>query len=312
MPALKQSDYGDILAELLTPHDFVRLGSSIFTQAELFFGHGTDNAIDEAVALVLHCLNLSYDIPAYFWDTRLTRAEKKKILDAFKTRIEHRIPAAYITHQAWFAGFSFYVDERVLVPRSPLAELIEHQFEPWIDPESVEQVLDLCCGSGCIGIATALILPQVEVDMADISTAALLVAEENIAAHGVEGRVQVVESDLFTALEGQRYDIIISNPPYVDAAEMLALPPEYQHEPALGLAAGEDGLLLVRKILAQAVNYLNPTGILVVETGFSQNALMNAYPQVEFVWLEFQRGGSGVFLLTAEQLGQYADIFTNE
>ncbi|WP_297527762.1 50S ribosomal protein L3 N(5)-glutamine methyltransferase [Thiohalobacter sp.] len=291
--------------ELRTARDFLRWGVSRFHEHGLVFGHGTDNAFDEARLLVTHALHLPFGVDDAWLDGALTAEERAAVHGLLTRRFRERIPAAYLTGEAWFAGLPFEVTPEVLIPRSPLAELIEARFAPWIDPERVTDALDLCTGSGCIAIATALHLPEARVDASDVSPAALAVAARNCARHGVTDRVRLVQSDLFAALADRRYDIIVSNPPYVDAGEMAALPPEYRHEPELGLAAGGDGLDLVRCILAEAGSHLNPGGILVVEVGNSAEALARAYPRLPLVWLEFERGGEGVFLLTAEQLAEH-------
>jgi len=294
---------------LATILDLVRWGASRFNEAALFFGHGTDNAIDEAAFLVLHALHLPSDLSAVYMQATVTASERRKVLDLFSRRIEERLPAAYLVGEAWFAGLPFHVTPEVLIPRSPLAEVIEQGFDPWLGDGQVETVLDLCTGSGCIGIATAVHLPGVQVDLVDISSAALEVARRNVARHGVERQVRIVHSDLFAALEGRKYDIIVSNPPYVGAEEMAGLPAEYHQEPVLALAGGEDGLDVVARILAEAGSHLAAGGVLLVEVGNSADALVARYPTVPFLWLEFERGGGGVFLLTAEQLEQYRSGF---
>jgi ribosomal protein L3 glutamine methyltransferase len=296
-------------SELQTLRDWVRWGASRFNQAGLFFGHGTDNALDDALALVLHAVDLDHALPADYLDTRVTAAEAERILGLLSQRIERRVPVAYLTGRARFAGLEFEVDENVLIPRSPIAELIEEGFAPWLDPAHVGSVLDLCCGSGCIGIACAYAFPDALVDLADISPAALDVANRNIERHQLEQRVRTLRSDVYQGLDGERYDLIVSNPPYVSSAEMASLPEEYRHEPGLALEAGEDGMDIVSRILAHGADYLRPAGIMVVEVGASAELLVARYPDVPFLWLDFERGGDGVFLLTAEQLEEYRDIF---
>lgn len=297
------------LTELSSILDFIRWGASQFRAAELSFSHGMSSALDEAAYLVLHTLHLPVDTPELYFASQLTQQEKTKVVDILERRIIERKPAAYLTQEAWFAGLPFYVDERVLVPRSPIAELVEKQFYPWVDEHQVERVLDLCTGSGCIGIACAYAFPQAEIDLSDISADALAVATLNIERHKVQAHVKVIQSDLFKQLGKKRYDLIVSNPPYVDASEIAEMSTEFQHEPILGLAAGEDGLEIAHRILATAREHLSDHGILIVEVGNSQFALAEAYQTVDFQWLEFERGGDGIFLLTATQLDEYADLF---
>jgi len=295
--------------ELHSLVDFIRWGASRFNEADLYFGHGTNNAVDDALALVLHALHLPFGLSNELFSANLTRTEKQRVLEFFEQRIRDRKPVPYITNEAWFAGLPFYVDERVLVPRSPVAELIEQQFQPWVDADNVEHVLDLCTGSGCIAIAMALAMPYAQVDATDISTDALAVAEKNVNRHNLDGQVQLFQADLFTGLPEQRYDLIVSNPPYVDAADMAALPDEFHHEPELGLASGNDGLDACVQILADAPKWLTDDGVLIVEVGNSAYALGMRFPNVPFLWLEFERGGHGVFMLTAEQLNEFHTEF---
>jgi len=303
------NNVNDVIDELRTVGDMVRWGVSRFREAGLVFGHGTDNALDEAFYLVTHALHLPHDIPPYMIETRLTHEERKTVVELLQRRIDTRLPAPYLTHEAWFAGVAFYVDERVLAPRSPIAELIEAGFEPWIDSGQVHNILDLCTGGGCIGIASALAFPHARVDATDLSADALAVAQINVERHHVGDQLSLHEGDLFEGLEGRRYDIIVSNPPYVDAEDMAALPDEYRHEPELALASGQDGLDIVRRILQQAGQYLSPGGILIVEVGNSAAALVETYPHAPFTWLEFERGGTNVFLLTEEQLTKSSGLF---
>lgn len=294
---------------LLTLRDFIRWGMSRFNEAGLFFGHGTDNALDEAAVLVLHALHLPGDLPAAYLDARLTPEEQEQVLELLMRRVDERVPAAYITNKMMFAGLDFYVNEHVLVPRSPIAELIESGFEPWVQADAVYRVLDLCTGSGCIAIGCAHCFQDASVDAVDISPGALDVARINVQRHELEGRVEPILSDLFDGLKGRRYDLIVSNPPYVSMDEMEGLPIEYHQEPVLGLAAGEEGLDIVAIILQQASEFLEPGGVLVIEVGNSAEALVERYPRVPFLWIEFERGGHGVFLLTAEQLIEYQTDF---
>lgn len=293
---------------LQTLRDLARWGASRFGEAGLVYGHGTDNAIDEALALVLHAVHLDHELPADFLDARVTPRERARVLDLFRRRAQDRVPLAYLTQQARFAGHWFHVDERVLVPRSPIAELIERRFEPWLEAGSTGRILDLCTGSGCIAIACAHAFPGARVHATELSPDAAEVARRNVVEHGLEDHVAVAVGDLYAPLGPAVYDLIVSNPPYVSRPDMEALPPEHRHEPRLGLAAGEDGLDVVRRILRDAPAYLAPDGILVVEVGGSAAALADAYPRVPFLWLDLERGGDGVFLLTAEQLREHADL----
>jgi len=300
----------DVTDHLTTLRDYIRWGASRFKQAGLFFGHGTESALDESAALVLHALHLPHNLPGGYFSAVLTPDERVEVAGLLDRRITERKPAAYLTHEAWFCGLPFFVDERVLVPRSPIAELIEKQFAPWLgQPDAVTEILDLCTGSGCIAIACALAFPDAYVDAVDISADALAVTELNIIKHELEGQVQALRSDLFEVLEGKHYDLIVSNPPYVNREEWRSLPPEYHAEPRIGLEAGGNGLDCVSRILREAGHYLKPGGLLVVEVGSSAEALEYAYPQVPFCWVDFERGGDGVFVFTAEQLAEYHGYF---
>jgi ribosomal protein L3 glutamine methyltransferase len=295
--------YEDLLPHLHTIRDFVRWGASRMNQAGLYFGHGTDNAFDEAATLVLHALCLPPDIHTEYCQSYLTSIEKQDVIELLARRITERKPAAYLTHRAWFMGLPFYVDERVLVPRSPLSELIERHFAPWLpDNCKIANILDLGTGSGCIGIACAYAFPDTHIDLVDVSTEALEVAKRNVTDHKLEDQTTVIQSDLFAALKDRHYDIIISNPPYLGIDNVDALPREYHHEPRLGLAAGATGLDIVSEILLQASDYLQRDGLLIVEVGNTQYALCEEYPNIPFTWLEFERGGEGVFLLNYTQL----------
>ena len=271
-------------------------------RARLHYGHGTESPRDEAAALLWHALKLPEHPSAARLRRRVTKAQLKKSQALITRRIAERIPAVYLTHRTWFAGLEMYVDERVLIPRSPLAEPIEHRFSPWIDAAQVRRVLDLGTGSGCIAIACARAFPRARVDAVDISAPALQVARRNIRRHRVAGRVRAIRSDYFSALPADAYDIIVSNPPYVGRSEMATLPAEYRHEPTAALAAGGDGLDAVRVILREAPRYLRAGGILVVEVGNTETRVRQCFRSLPFTWLQFTRGGGGVFLLTREQL----------
>jgi len=302
-------DSSDIIDNLSTIRDYIRWAASRFNEAGLFFGHGTDNALDEASCLVLHTLHQPYTLSTDYFDAVLTGEERRSLLNIITQRIEKKIPAAYLTHEAIFAGLSFYVDERVLIPRSPVAELIEAHFSPWVDSERVKNVLDLCTGSGCIAIACAYAFPEAHVDALDLSEDALEVAAINRQRHQLQEQVELIHSDLFSALPEKKYDIIVSNPPYVARQEWQQLPTEYFAEPEVGFDGGQDGLDLVIRILAQAENHLCNHGILVVEVGSSAETLQKRFPEVPFYWLDFERGGDGVFLLTARQVQQFTPVF---
>jgi len=299
--ALTAEEVDEVKQSLDTVGDYIRWGASCFQQAGLHFGHGTDNAVDEAAFLVLHALHLPPDTSTALYPARLTPEEKSDVLALLKRRVDERRPAAYLAGTAWFAGLPFSVDERVLVPRSPMAEWIERQFEPWLDADSVSRVLDVGTGSGCLAIICAMAFPEAQVDAVDLSADALDVARINIDSHGLTDRVQLSRSDVFTNVHGD-YDLIISNPPYVDPETIAAMPPEYQHEPEAGFAAGDDGLAVVGRILAGAAAHLRPGGLLVVEVGCGRAAFSQAYPELPVTWLEMTRGGDDVFLLHVDDL----------
>lgn len=293
--------------DLHSVRDYLRYASSRFAASPLYFGHGTDNVWDEAVHLVMRTLNLPLENNTLFLDARLVREERQLIHERIERRITERIPLAYLLGEAWFMGMPFHVDERVLVPRSPIGELLENGLQPWLGDKPVRRILDLCTGSGCIGIGAATVFEEAEVDLSDLSADALEVAASNIELHGVCDRVRTVQSDVFENIEGQ-YDVILSNPPYVDAEDLASMPEEYHHEPELGLAAGSDGLEIAHRIIAEAASHLAPGGLLVVEVGNSWVALDEAYPDLPLTWLEFENGGDGVFLVTAEELRQWQDM----
>lgn len=276
-------------------------GANRLRRARVFFGHGTDNAWDESAALVLHALALPHADPGVY-ARRVGVRDQRRVQALITQRIRERIPAVYLTGQTWFAGLPFHVDPRVLIPRSPIAELIERRFAPWLDARRIERVLDVGTGSGCIAIACAKALPWARVDALDISAEALEVAARNVRRHRLGRRVRLVRSDHFAALGAERYDLIVSNPPYVGAREFASLPPEYRHEPSLALTAGRTGLDSVRVLLGQSRRHLRPGGALIVEVGNTERAVERAFPELPFLWLQFARGGGGVFLLGTEQL----------
>lgn len=290
----------------LTVAEVIEQTAERLDHADVFFGHGTDNALDEAAELVFFAADLRHEEAERVYTQPLTQSQRERIDALVERRIRERIPAAYLTQRMWFAGHEFYVDERVLVPRSPIAELIEARFAPWIEADAVRSVLDIGTGSGCIAIAAALALPQARVDAADVSDDALEVARINIEKHRLGERVRAVRSDVYDGLGNERYDIILTNPPYVGREEMADLPEEYRREPELGLFGGDDGLDIVRRILAGAAAHLHPGGILIGEVGNTEVALESAFPEVPFIWLEFERGGGGVFVLTYEELERFA------
>ena len=297
------SRYQQAVEQLHTILDWVRFAASEFERNELYYGHGTDNPWDEAVLLVTASLHLPFDINPQQAQCRLIDDEKKVIAQRVERRVNERIPVSYLINQAWFCGLPFYVDERVLVPRSPLAEIIQNGVQPWLKHEP-DRVLDLCCGSGCIGIASLQAFPDAQLDLADLSRDALDVAEINIERHNLWHQVAAIESNLFENLT-PGYDLILSNPPYVDAEDLADMPAEYHHEPEMGLGSGDDGLDITRQILSKAAQYLNDNGVLVVEVGNSWIHLEAAFPNVPFTWVEFEHGGDGVFVFTKEQLQQY-------
>lgn len=296
-------DYQQLTANFETISDFLRFGITEAIKQDLIFGHGTDNAKDDIQWLILESLYLPFDAPLFLLQTRLTAPEKLLLAKQLTLRIQERMPTAYLVKKAYFCGLSFYVDQRVLIPRSPIAELINKRFSPWLEEDKVEQILDLCTGSACIAIACAYAFPSAMITAVDISQDALNVAAINCEQHEVEEQVECVLSNIWeNVAKHKKFNLIISNPPYVDDIEMSTLPEEYKHEPELALRANQQGLAIIEEILAHAHEYLTDNGILVVETGNSELALVEAYPQVPFVWLEFEQGGQGVFLLTAEQL----------
>ena len=297
------SYFSEAPTTLHTVRDCLRFAVSRFNHSGLFFGHGSDDAYDEAAYLILHTLHLPLDRLGPFLDARLTPSERTEVLSVLQRRVEKRIPAAYLTNQAFLGDFSFYVDERVIVPRSFIAELLRDQLNPWIaEPEKILSVLDLCTGSGCLAILAAHAFPYASIDAADLSPAALAVATRNVTDYELQDRVSLIESDLFAKLGTQQYDLIISNPPYVDAQSVTTLPQEYRYEPELALGSGHDGLDATRIILKQAAQHLKPSGILIVEIGHNRDALQAAYPRLPFTWLDVSAGDEFVFMLHRNDL----------
>lgn len=301
-----------VLNELQTLRDVLRWATSQFNAAELFYGHGNADAFNEALQLILHSLHLPVtEFPDIFADARLTHTEKEAIAELLHRRIVDRVPVPYLTHEAWFAGMPFYVDERVLIPRSPFAELILDNFLPWVnEPDNVTSILDMCTGGGCIAIACAEAFPEANVDAIDISSDALAVAQINIDKHKLNDRVKTIQSDLWSSLTTQKYDLIVSNPPYVGADEMATLPKEYRHEPVSALEAEDNGLALVEQILCHAAQHLTPQGHLFVEVGNSDLAVMERWPDIEFLWLDFEYGGHGIFTLDYKQCVAFAKRYS--
>lgn len=295
------SKHQSAIRDLHTIQDYIRWTYSRFRRSDIFFGHGTDNAWDEAVQLVLGGLSLPPDFPVEHLSSRLTLDEKKRILKFVDLRINKREPLPYLLGEAWFMGLPFKVTKDTLIPRSPIMALIENEFQPWLADYPLN-ILDMCTGSGCLGIAAALTFEEAQVDITDISEAALAVAQENIAYHDVEERVTAIHSDMFSGLAGKQYDLIICNPPYVDANDYDTAPAEFHNEPQLALTSGEDGLDFTRFFLTQAADYLHDNGIVVYEVGNSEVALQEAYPDVPFMWVDLEHGGNGVFVLTKDEL----------
>jgi len=295
--------FSEANASLKSVRDCLRFAVSRFNQAELSFGHGSENAYDEAAYLILHTLHLPLDRLEPFLDARLTQSELYEVLSIIQQRVEQRIPAAYLTNEAWLGDLSFYVDERVIVPRSFIAELLREQLAPWVsDAEQIGNVLDMCTGSGCLAILAAHAFPNAHVDAVDVSPDALDVAQYNVTDYALEDRITLIESDLFAKLKGKKYDLIISNPPYVDAESVAALPQEYKHEPQLALGSGTDGLDATRAILKNATKHLTEEGILIVEIGHNRDALEAAFPDIPFTWLDVSAGDEYVFLLHKNDL----------
>lgn len=285
------------------PLQAIQYANQLFEQSDIYYGHGTDNAWDEAYALVIDALNLSHDISDETLQ-EISLEHPAELIALIHKRVNEHVPVPYLTHKAWFCGLPFYVDERVLIPRSPLAETICNYFEPWIDPETVTDVLDLCTGSGCIAIACAYAFEKANIDAVDLSQEALDVAEINVVQHNLSNQVRLLQGDLFHPVNDKQYDIIVSNPPYVGQEEMQSLPTEFEHEPTMALVSGTLGLDIVDQILKQAARHLKDNGILIVEVGNTWQIMEEHYPHLPFVWLDFEMGGEGVFMLNKSDLFQ--------
>jgi ribosomal protein L3 glutamine methyltransferase len=303
--SLTEHDIQQAVEDLHTAQDFWRWAASKFSVHDLFYGHGTVNAWDEAGALVIQSLELPHDFIQAIASCRLTRDERQLIAERVAERVNSRRPLPYITGKAYFCGLEFIVDERVLIPRSPIAELIQKRFQPWLGNREPQRILDLCCGSACIAIACAQAFPDAQIDASDISGDALDVAEQNVAAYQLEDQVALIQSDGLTELAGEQYDLIVCNPPYVDAEDFASVPPEYQHEPALALESGDDGLDFVKRLLNEAHQFLTPGGLLICEVGNSMRHMQEQFPNVPFTWLAFEQSDDGVFLISREDLRQY-------
>ena len=301
--------FDEAIEDLHSLRDFMRLAMTSFAAYAVHYGHGTDNALDEAAYLILQALHLPADLDSNWLDARLCRSERQRLAGLIRQRCIERIPTAYLVNRAWFAGLEFHADARALVPRSPLAELIQQGFAPWVEPDRVQRILDLCTGGGSIALACAHYFPEAMVDATDLSADALALAHENRAALHLDEQVELLQGDLFAPVAGRRYDLIVSNPPYVDATDMFDLPDEFRHEPELALAAGDDGLILAKRILATAADRLTDGGVLVVEVGNSYVHLQQQFPDVPFTWVEFEQGGHGVFVITKAQLDAYGEQF---
>ena len=296
-------NYSHAAVELHTIRDWLRYAVSRFEEAGIFYGHGTANAYDEAAWLILSALHLPQDTLENFFDAVILEQERRKLAHLIERRVTERIPTAYLVREAWLKGYKFYVDERVIIPRSFIAELLENSLSPWVEyPDMIESAADICTGSGCLGILLADAFPSADIDVVDISSDAIAVANINIANYGLQDRVHAIKSDMFTSLAGKTYDLIISNPPYVDASSMASLPAEYRNEPQGALGSGIGGLDHTDTLLREAPKHLNDGGLLVVEIGHNRDALLEAYPELPFTWLEVEAGNEFVFLLTKEQL----------